>query len=90
VNHALGGGAVDQVLELARPLLDLGPVAALGRIVEPAEEGLDRRAVPEVALPLRQRAAVPLLLLLDVRHAGGPPSVGRRRMVATARERGQP
>ena len=89
VNHALGGGAVDEVLQLAGACPDLVPVSALGRVVEAAEQRLDGRSVSQVAVALLQRAAVALLLLLDVRHAGGPPSVGRRRMVAVAPGRGQ-
>ena len=47
VNHALGGGAVDQVLQLAGALpRSASPSPLSAAVVEPAEERLDRRAVP--------------------------------------------
>jgi len=89
VDDALGRGAVDEVLQLAGLRGDLIRVARGDRRLEATEERLDGGAVVQVALALCNRASDALLLLLDVRHAASPPSVGRRRTLATCPDENQ-
>ena len=75
VDRAFGRGLVDQLLKIAGPRCGL---VVLGGGFKSLEQGLDRRAVADVRLPLLLAAKDPLLLLLDVGQTDVLPGCSER------------